>query len=210
MQTEGKGQWEKKWFSEPGKNLICSLVLRPSFLDISLQYLLNKCIASAVCNAVNILLKEPKAKIKWPNDILINNRKVAGILIENVLSGGHIVSSVAGIGLNVNQEKFPDELPTAVSLIMETGSIIELEDVEAILCKEIEAGYLKLKAGNFYQISDSYDQSLWKKGEKVSFMCNNIPHWGEITGVNNIGMLMIRNDKDEIGFHKHGEIVFNL
>jgi len=206
-QTEGRGQREKKWFSEPGKNLTCSVVLRPSFLTIDRQYLLNKCIASAVCKTINLLLGEEKAKIKWPNDILVGNFKMAGILIENALSGGHIVSCVAGIGLNVNQDSFPEDLPNAVSLKMISGVSKELEDVEAVLCKEIEAGYLKLKAGNFDQIRNSYDKALWKRGENVSFTNNDFPASGEIVGVDDSGMLIMRNN-NKTDLYKHGEIVF--
>ena len=205
-QTAGKGQRGKTWLDEPGKNLLCSFVLRPSFLALSQQYLLNKAIALAVFKTVKAYVNPETVRIKWPNDILINDRKVAGILIENVFSGSQIVSCVAGIGLNVNQGVFPEGINNPVSLKMISGNEFQLADVEADLAKQIEISYLKLKAGKFEDISAGYNMGLWNKDVEHSFLNQGHALQGKIVRVDNEGRLVILcGDGTEAKFN-HGEI----
>ena len=110
-QTAGKGQRNNHWSSEADKSLSISILLKPK-LDVSQQFLFNKFIALSLCQALNDY--SLTTKIKWPNDILINKKKVAGILVENSIRGSKIEKSVVGIGVNINNNI--SQLPSATSL----------------------------------------------------------------------------------------------
>src|ERR1700741_5411456 len=107
-QTEGKGQRGNTWKAEPSMNLTFSVVLFPDFLSSSDHFYLSKITALALYDSLSELFdpSQHDIKIKWPNDILVNEEKIAGILIENVFRLGKLQQSVVGVGLNVNQEDF--------------------------------------------------------------------------------------------------------
>jgi len=120
-QTNGKGQFDNSWTSEKGKNLTFSILCEFQKLEVQYSFYLNCAISLAVYTVLNRYIKK-KLKVKWPNDILSSNKKLCGILIENTVSNGKIVNAVIGVGLNVNQERFPVSLPRATSLKMVTSN----------------------------------------------------------------------------------------
>ncbi|HYH55846.1 MAG TPA: biotin--[acetyl-CoA-carboxylase] ligase, partial [Anseongella sp.] len=105
-QYGGRGQADNTWLSEPGKNLTFSLILNCEFLPPAEQFCLSMAVSLGVLGTVKRELGK-EALIKWPNDIYFGAKKLGGILIENVLMGSLLRSSVTGIGLNVNQTHFP-------------------------------------------------------------------------------------------------------
>jgi BirA family biotin operon repressor/biotin-[acetyl-CoA-carboxylase] ligase len=107
-------------------------------------------------------------KVKWPNDIYLNEKKIAGILIQNSLSGKKISATVIGIGININQDKLSDDLPNATSLKIETNSDFDLNNLIRDLCFYLETRYLQLKTGHFKQINQDYLACLYKH-EEVAF-----------------------------------------
>lgn len=124
-QTAGRGQGDHKWHSLPGENLTFSVVLK--FGERGLAPLAARdalLITETVTLALRLYLEEKgiTVRIKWPNDIYTGNRKICGILIENILQGQDVASSIIGIGLNLNQTEFPSDLPNPVSLALLTGS----------------------------------------------------------------------------------------
>src|ERR1700730_10313043 len=104
-QWAGKGQRGKTWLSEPGQNLIMSLVIEPTPLILTQQFLLSAAVALGIMDLIAVLVKNGWS-IKWPNDIYWNDRKAAGILVESVIQGGNWRFAVAGIGMNLNQWSF--------------------------------------------------------------------------------------------------------
>lgn len=129
-QTAGRGQRGNTWESEPGMNLTFSMVLRPGAVKPSMHFIVSEAIALGV---TKFLLLKPgmehhRVEIKWPNDILVDGRKIAGILIENNLGAeGVILHSIAGIGVNINQTFFSAAAPNAVSLSMLTKEYYDLD-----------------------------------------------------------------------------------
>jgi BirA family biotin operon repressor/biotin-[acetyl-CoA-carboxylase] ligase len=93
-QTAGKGQGENVWLSEPFKNLTISMILYPRFLPIDQQFLLNEAVSLGVIDFIHTLLPQGSCKVKWPNDICYNSSKLAGILINNTISGSSFVTSI--------------------------------------------------------------------------------------------------------------------
>lgn len=129
-QTAGRGQTGNSWESEEGKNLICSILLPP---DKNL-YFLNIAVGVAIVR----LLGEPFT-IKWPNDIYYEDKKLAGILLENAIVGNEVKYTIAGIGLNVNQTAFISDAPNPVSLKQITGKEYDIDQWMTDLCKTVQA-----------------------------------------------------------------------
>ena len=124
-QTQGRGQRGSVWSSNSGENMLFSLFLSTEILSVNDQFLLSQFVSVSLIQMLrNIGLN---AEVKWPNDIYINNKKVAGILIENQLSGYTLKSSIIGVGLNVNQKLF--ENISATSLYNELGEFISIQSV---------------------------------------------------------------------------------
>lgn len=144
-QTAGRGQGSHTWYATPGKNLTFSLLLKfPESGAMSLEAsdaLLLTCVASL---SIRSYLEEKgvAAGIKWPNDIWVNGRKICGMLIENRLDGSRIKESIIGIGLNINETGWPQELPNPVSLSELTGKVYdikeELDTLASIICRRYD------------------------------------------------------------------------
>lgn len=200
-QFAGRGQMGNSWFSEPGLNLTLSILLNPKFMGIHQQFDLNKAISLALWDVLNPMLG-PELKIKWPNDLLFGDQKIAGVLIENILQGSTWKHAIIGIGLNVNQLHFPSDLPKAVSIknILQTDCDLSLllDD----LCKAVEVRYLALKAGKNEKLHRDYLQALYRLEAEANFGVNGEIKSGKITGVSPSGSLCvnINGDDREFGF----------
>lgn len=206
-QEKGKGQREAAWQSEEGKNLLCSILLRPEGMRASEQFYINMAVSLAVRDSVQHFLPANEVKIKWPNDILADKRKVSGILIENVLKGEWINVCVAGIGMNVNQQTF-DGLPHAGSLAAMANKYLLVEEVLEVLCNNVEAQYLQLRAGKKSAIKEAYTKHLYLAGERWSYNCGHQTLEGIIKGVSEEGKLLVETSE---GIKTFGlkEIQFN-
>ncbi len=163
FQTQGRGQYGRSWTSESTKNLLSSIILYPQFLPANEQFSLSKAMALAVQNCLNSFLYSKDIRIKWPNDIYCGQKKIGGILIQNMLSGNKITSSVIGIGINVNQESFPDDI-VATSIFLELGIGVDKKELLDILLIDIKTEYLLLMQN--IQIQDKrYNDVLFAKNE---------------------------------------------
>lgn len=159
FQTGGKGQKGAVWESEKNKNLLLSFLLRPAFLPASQSFWLSAAMALAVSGALTELGLD--TKVKWPNDIWIGSLKIAGMLIENVISGGRVETSIVGIGLNVNQINLPEG---ATSVAKELGVHHDLELIWEKIKSESERWYFLLAESGWENIRSKYHQKLYKAG----------------------------------------------
>lgn len=185
-QTAGRGQRGNTWESEAGKNLTFSIILKPVFLHPKDQFKLNMAISLGLYDYLTSQVTD--VKIKWPNDMMLGNQKTCGMLIENQISGHQLVSSIAGIGLNVNQQNF--SLPTPTSVSMKKGHAFELNQVLAELLQFIEGRYLQLRAN--MDLKEEYVNALYAKGEKRNFKSGDEFFEGTITGIDNVGLLEVQ------------------
>lgn len=188
-QWEGKGQRGSFWESEDGKNLTFSVVLRPNFL-VSEQFVLNKLVALGLLD----LLADLGIKgvsIKWPNDIYIRNKKMAGILIENTVRGNQIKCTVVGIGLNVNQVNFSSNLFNPTSLGLELGKELDLEMVLNRLLFFMEKRYLLLKLGGVGLIDREYLGALYGLNVMRRYRVRDEVVSGKIKGIAKSGKLLM-------------------
>ena len=139
FQTSGKGQGKNVWQSEDGKNLLFSVALDMSFLKAENQFLLTQMVSVTMINVLKKYLPEESLFIKWPNDIYFKDKKIAGILIKNEIKGMMMGTSIIGIGLNVNQTSFDENLPNPISMKTITGNDFELEMILNDICFELRA-----------------------------------------------------------------------
>jgi BirA family biotin operon repressor/biotin-[acetyl-CoA-carboxylase] ligase len=193
-QTKGRGQRSNVWLAQPGVNLTFSIIFAPVFLQAKDQFNLNMAIALGIADFIQHLMPEKSLRIKWPNDILVENKKVCGILIENQLSGHRIQYSVIGIGLNVNQTQF--EFDKASSLSALAGKNFTLTDVLEGLLERIEARYLMLRSIQIKKLHDEYLAAMYWIGESHIFSDVQNQFEGVIIGIDEIGRLRIRVENE--------------
>ncbi len=196
-QTAGRGQRGNSWESEPGMNLTFSFLIRPTFLNTKDQFQLSMAISLAVIRALQSTLDE-RIKLKWPNDIWVNDKKIGGILMENQLQGPLLACVVAGIGLNINQQLF--SLPHAASLCQFLGASSDLNDIFQRLMTNLEAEYLELRAGKVTDLKQRYIDSLYKFGEVHHFEAKGESFEGSICDVDESGRLRIESKGNTRGF----------
>jgi BirA family biotin operon repressor/biotin-[acetyl-CoA-carboxylase] ligase len=186
-QTAGRGQRNNRWASAPGENITMSLILRPDGLAGDELFILSKAFSIAVVRTLNRYGIET-ASIKWPNDIYVNTRKIAGILIEHSFFGNKLVFSVIGLGLNVNQVVFPpmDIVPTSIAAetgqnSCDTGKILlsALENFSSLYKSEkkiIHSEYME----KLYR-REGYFRYMTNKGETLIAEIHDVADSGELT-----------------------------
>ena len=196
-QTAGRGQRGHTWESREGENLTFSLLLEPLFLPPSEQFLISECVALGVCDA--LLHYGIKAQIKWTNDIYIGDRKLAGILIEHKLQGSALARTVAGIGLNVNQKAFSDDLPNPISMAQATGREFDREEVLQTVATSRMARHEQLREGGAKELQADYHQRLYRLGQEHCYALPDGSRFrGIIRGVEPTGALRIENERGEL------------
>lgn len=203
-QLRGRGQRGNVWTSEPGKNLTFSILLRPSFLLVERQFLISQVTAVALCRLVQGLVPREAVSVKWPNDIYIGSCKVAGVLIEHAYSSPKLDLSVVGIGLNVNQLRFPDNLPNPTSLALHTGKLLDLKRLLQQFFCLFNQQYVLLQSGDVGQIDAEYGCLLYRKGLVSKYISGSHQFTAVVQGVSPIGELLLRlPDGDIRAFGMH-------
>lgn len=206
-QEKGKGQREAIWESETGKNLLCSVILYPAFLPVSRQFALNQAVSLAVVALIEDLAGV-SSQIKWPNDILVNEKKIAGILIENNLRGNVLISTIAGIGLNINQLVFRNYSYAAVSLSSLSGKTYELKECCDLLFSKLDKFYESLRMGDYENMHDQYISHLFRLNEPAMFEINGKPAEAIIRGVRNEGDLVLEMADGNVRFIRTREVKY--
>jgi BirA family biotin operon repressor/biotin-[acetyl-CoA-carboxylase] ligase len=194
QQTAGRGQLGSKWQSEACQNIMLSVLLRPKFLLAQQQFALNAATALAVYDFLNQFELKKPLSIKWPNDLYIGKEKIAGILIENQLRGKYLDWSVVGIGINVNQEKFPSHLPNPSSLFLQTEKKYEIPPLLFQLYASLERHYLRIKAGRVNEIRKEYVEKLFQIDTFAPYLMHaeQKEEYGTIEGIDLFGRLLVR------------------
>jgi BirA family biotin operon repressor/biotin-[acetyl-CoA-carboxylase] ligase len=195
-QSAGRGQKGNRWVSEDGKNLLFSIVLYPVMVGPGEQFIISIFVSLAICDFLKTLV--PECKIKWPNDIYAGDDKIAGILIENSIISNRIVTSIAGIGLNINQEEFPEELMNPVSLKLITG-----KEHDRYFCLKQLAGFLDLRykqviSGCWDDLRNEYIASLYRLNRWSRFKSLTGFFEGKIVSVTDSGCLKIEDTTGNI------------
>ncbi|HNR42333.1 MAG TPA: biotin--[acetyl-CoA-carboxylase] ligase [Bacteroidales bacterium] len=188
-QTAGRGQRENKWESEAGKNILCSIILFPGMVAPEDQYVISMTISLGIYDFISE--KVHGCKIKWPNDIYVGDSKIAGVLIENSILDGKIGSSIAGIGLNLNQTRFISGAPNPVSLKMLTGEEYDPEICLKQLIKNLDKSYKQLLAADHENIRSRFSSLLYRLNEWHSYRAGDMIFEGKIAAVTGRGNLTV-------------------
>jgi BirA family biotin operon repressor/biotin-[acetyl-CoA-carboxylase] ligase len=208
FQSAGKGQKDHSWESEDGKNLLISIVLYPDQILPEDQFIISMTISLGICDFLGSFINE--CKIKWPNDIYVADDKIAGILIENSISGNIIVNTIAGIGLNINQKEFLSDAPNPVSLRMLTGKIYDIGICLQQLVTELDKRYKQLLSGKLSKIRKEYISSLYQLNEWHNYKADSGMLYGRIISVSDAGRLQIVDNRNNIHEFSFREVDFIL
>ena len=195
-QISGRGRLGREWVSPPDSSLMLSIILHPKLAQVQ-RLTMAACIAIARCIEYVAYLE---TSIKWPNDVLINCKKVSGVLIESDVAGGTVNYAIVGIALNVNLdvESYPEIAAIASSLKRELGLPFSRLDVLASLLSEFESVYDALCKGEPIQIE--WKRRLKTLGQNVTVRCGDVVRKGMAEDVDDDGNLLLRlpNKKLEV------------
>ncbi len=196
-QTKGRGQVGTQWQSEASKNLMFSVFKTIGALEVSAHFYISMAVSLAVFKALESLqLKQ--LKIKWPNDILSEQHKICGILIENVIKNNAIQSSIIGIGLNVNQTNFTD-LPKASSIKNLTGKEHHIETLLESILTELKYFFNLLDTKKFDTLHEAYISNLYRIHKPSTFKdAQGNQFSGFIKGVDKCGLLQVEIEGQQI------------
>lgn len=196
-QTKGRGQMGSTWVSEEGKNLITSILIKDVLQEVDEIFHLNVAVALSVFEVLKAN-NLPNLAIKWPNDIMSEQKKIAGILIENSIKSDGNIESVVGIGLNVNQKSF-ENLPKASSMAVVTNSEFDLDEILNQLIFQIKKNCSYILTKQTDRLWQDYHSNLYKINVPLAFEdVNQHKFMGIIQGVSTNGLLEIKLEDDSI------------
>jgi len=207
VQTRGKGQGDNIWLSDSGLNLLFSIILKPDFMPAHKQFYLSMGVATGINDF--LLDLGIQSQIKWPNDILIHEKKVAGILIENTILSQNLHNSVIGIGINVNQEVFPPDIPNPASIKGETGKSYDVLHILEKLLPFLEKRFNQLYSEDFIAIKSRYLNCLWLLNTRAVFTDQQGTYEGRIVDVAESGELVVLTSGGETRLYGLKEVEFS-
>lgn len=193
-QTAGRGQAGNSWESERGKNILMSILLKEPAIPAEKQFLLSELFPLAVIEAVEAIGGPLDIKVKWPNDIYVGNRKLAGILIENSLSSGRIDYAILGIGLNVNQTEWVSDAPNPVSLKMLTGHEWDVEKLTDSIMDRLRD---RLEHVDDHLLHEQYMARLFRREGYHPYRNKEGDFWARIADVDAFGRLILEMQNGE-------------
>jgi BirA family biotin operon repressor/biotin-[acetyl-CoA-carboxylase] ligase len=205
-QTAGRGQMGNTWESQYGKNLLLSIILYPKSVKADRQFIISKLISLGILDYLGMKVKE--VTIKWPNDIWVKNDKIAGILIENAVIKNEIEYTIAGIGLNINQEKFSEAAGNPTSLKLLTKTNHDTEECFSELLKTLDNRYRQLSQDKRHMLDDDYLSSLYLVNTWTEFKDSNGIFEGKIISVTGTGRLQIEDRRGRIYEYGFKEVDF--
>jgi len=193
-QSAGRGRLGRAWSAPPGASLLVSVLLRPG-LPMERLHLVTMALGLAACDAV-WLTAGFSPSLKWPNDLVVGSRKLAGMLAESVVDGGEVSALVAGIGLNVNWDEFPPEIAeTAVACNMVTGEPVDRDDLLVRLLERFDGRYGSLaRPGGGEGTVGEYRQRCATLGRRVRVEQPSGAFEGVARDVDDAGHLLVERD----------------
>ena len=190
FQTQGKGQLGTEWESEHSKNLICSVYKKEINIKVQDQFVISALVSLALIKTLR-KVNLSNMHIKWPNDIMSDNKKICGILIENIVKENYIKDAVIGIGLNVNQTIF-NNLPNAASIKNLIGTTCSIDEILKDLVKNIKYYFNELDKSSINSIFEKYEDALFRINKPSTFKNSKGEVFsGYIKGVSRSGKLSV-------------------
>ena len=189
FQDDGRGQRGAVWQSKSGENLLFSAILDGSLMKECPPFYLSKCVAVSIKDTLSFFLKH-KIHLKWPNDVLVERRKIAGVLIESQWKGNNLFSSIIGVGLNVNQTHFEYGFD-ATSMKLLSANDYDLKEVLRVLCTKLNFNFNRLLSKEYSDLQQDYLSSLYKYNEKTHFKIGDQLEEVVLKDVNENGMVSL-------------------
>lgn len=196
-QTGGLGQGERRWISEPGKNLTFSVIVYPGFLKPEKQFYLNMAVSLGILDFSGRYLGLKNIFLKWPNDLYFENKKLGGLLINNIITGNKFDCCIIGLGINVNQTLFGIDIPNPVSFRIITGKEYDLEDSLNELIVSMKDRYELLKLERFSDLEADYLKRLMGYEQWRYYTYDGGIIRGRIKGVKGSGELILQLENSE-------------
>ena len=195
FQSAGRGQAGNVWESAEGENLLFSLLLHTQKFPLDSQFLLSEVVSIAICRFLSRY--RISARIKYPNDIFVGDKKIAGILIENRIVGKTMQYSIVGIGLNVNQEVFLQNRATAISMRSITGERYHIDSLLQSLRHEILDRVDGFSIENKSECKEQYLSLLYRRDGYYPYEADGVRFDAKIVDIADDGMLHLTTDKGE-------------
>jgi BirA family transcriptional regulator, biotin operon repressor / biotin---[acetyl-CoA-carboxylase] ligase len=207
-QKSGRGNGKHLWESESGKNLLLSMFYKPAGMNSDRQFYLNMAVAMGVHSTIQNFVHHQKITVKWPNDLYINDKKVGGILLQHTVSGGQILYSIIGIGLNVNQMHFLSDAPNPASLKNFADDDLDLKECFSAMCYELDRYLYMLGEGEFSALKTSYLSVLYAMGELRKYWYGDETIDARITGISEYGALVLEKTDGKLITCDLGDVKF--
>lgn len=207
FQTAGRGQRGTHWEAEAGRNLLFGIRCHPTFMKAGCQFLLSEVQALAV---VESLESEAEVIVKWPNDIYVGDGKLGGMLLEHDLCGAQIATTITGVGLNINQERFSGDAPNPVSLRQIVGRDTDRSLLLSRIVERFDALYAKLKSGHTSEIHETYLSRLYRRTGFYPYADAKGQFEAEFVNVSHDGRLYLRDKDGTLRTYAFKEVRFIL
>lgn len=208
-QTAGKGMGENVWESEQGKNLLFSLFVHPSWLEIQKQYLMSMTHAISLWQALSKYVDNPELlTIKWPNDIYYKDSKLSGTRIDLNLQGFMMQDMVIGTGVNVNQMQFTGSAPNPVSMSQITGKTYAVADILHSILEAFEHNSTVLRGGEEEYIKKTYHEHLYRRKGTHLYIDKDGEFMAEIVEVAANGIITLRRVDGSLSVYEFKELSF--
>ena len=192
FQTAGRGQRGHTWESRTGENLTFSVVLEPKFLPVKEQFMLLEAVALSLKDF--FAEQGVETAVKWTNDIYVGDRKAVGILIEHTYSGSSLAKTIVGIGINVNQTEFSNDIPNPVSLKLLTGKNYDLDSLLHSFERCLIERYRQLREGEWDKLQSDYHSALYRLNQWHNYALPDGTRFeGAIRGVQPTGELIVED-----------------
>jgi BirA family transcriptional regulator, biotin operon repressor / biotin---[acetyl-CoA-carboxylase] ligase len=204
-QTQGKGLGSNRWYSHKDQNILISFIFQPP-ITIQNQFYFNQYFSLAILTFLSHYVDN--LSIKWPNDIYVGNKKIAGILIEHAIQGKKLRYSVAGVGININQTFFESEIPNPTSLKLITGAKYSISELIQQLMNSLDETYHLIKNHEFEKLENEYLKRLYQYQISADYLIKGKKTIGKIVGLSPFGQLLIENEKSAILTCGYKEVQF--
>lgn len=203
FQKTGRGRGENRWHSASGQNITMSLLLNPG-IEAKKFFYLTELISLSIIDF--LFSYQIEASIKWPNDIYVGNKKIAGILIENKIISDQIAKCIAGIGMNINETDFPSDLPNPTSMKIQKHVSFDKDALLKILLDKIRLRYDQLIVGDLESMHSEYNRKLYNRGVLAKFRDKSGIFNAGIKEVQSTGELILRYEDDSEKGYLFGEV----
>jgi len=207
-QLKGRGRKNNVWESNPKENLLFSIIITPQSIHPSRQFLINELVSVTLRDFLQTHIPDAPVKIKWPNDVYVGNKKIAGILIEHSITGASITHSIIGIGVNVNQTDFNPLLPCPTSLKIETGRHHDVKE----LCINYSHTFLNLfdsfSAEKEPALTATYTNHLFRLHEKHNYLIDGEKTQAAIIGVDACGCLLMKMGDENVDSFELNRVIY--